>query len=87
MKVIVIPGLTLARVPDEAVERMRDVVGGNGEVLVCDYDKAQVEAADVDVILGIVPPKLFAATNQLRWVQSISSGVDSFMYPEFIDSD
>lgn len=87
MKVMVIPGLTLAKVPDEAVQRMRDVVGSDGHVVVCDYEEAQTEAADTDVILGIVPPKLFAATNRLRWVQSISSGVDSFMYPEFINSD
>ncbi|MAV25882.1 MAG: hydroxyacid dehydrogenase [Gammaproteobacteria bacterium] len=87
MKVMVIPGLTLAKVPDEALQEMRDVVGTDGEVIVCSYDEAHTHAVDVDVILGFVPLKLFAATNRLRWVQSISSGVDSFMYPEFINSD
>ena len=86
LKVMVIPGLTLAKVPDEALQRMRDAVGGDGEVFVCNHNEAADHAADVDIILGIVSPKLFAAAPKLRWVQSISSGVDSFMYPEFINS-
>ena len=87
MKVMVIPGLTLAKVPDEAVSKMREVVGVDGDVVVCNYDEALMQAVNVEVILGFVPPKLLAAANRLRWVQSISSGVDSFMYPEFINSD
>jgi phosphoglycerate dehydrogenase-like enzyme len=86
MKVMVIPGLTLQKVPDEAVARMREVVGNEGEVLVCKHQDAAAHAKEVDVILGIVPPDLFAAAPKLRWVQSISSGVDSFMYPEFVNS-
>ncbi|MEM7078057.1 MAG: D-2-hydroxyacid dehydrogenase [Pseudomonadota bacterium] len=86
MKVIVIPGLTLARVSEDDVERVRTAAGSDATVLVCDHAAALNEAQDADVILGVVGPELFAAAPQLRWVQSISSGVDSFMYPEFINS-
>lgn len=86
LKVIVIPGLTLNSVSEDDVARIRSAAGEEANVVVCDYQEAQGEAADADVILGIVPPKLFAAAPKLRWVQSISSGVDSFMYPEFINS-
>jgi D-2-hydroxyacid dehydrogenase (NADP+) len=85
LKVMVIPGLTLAKVSDADVARIQAAAGAEAEVIVCDYSQAQSHAADVDVILGIVPAKLFAAAKQLKWVQSISSGVDSFMYPEFIN--
>ncbi len=86
MKVLVIPGLTLATVTDDNVSRMHDAAGGDAEIVVTSYKEAAEHAADADVILGIVPPELFAAAPNLRWVQSISSGVDSFMYPEFINS-
>ncbi|NKB99115.1 MAG: D-2-hydroxyacid dehydrogenase [Pseudomonadales bacterium] len=89
-KVIVLPGLTLNKVTDDDIERIRASGGPGTEVVVCNFaenpDHAKQEAADADVILGIVPPELFAAAPKLRWVQSISSGVDSFMYPEFINN-
>ena len=86
IKVMVIPGLTLASVTDKDVARIQAAAGADAEVVVCDYNQAQSEVADVDVILGIVPSKLFASARRLKWVQSISSGVDSFMYPEFINN-
>ena len=86
MKVMIIPGLTLREVAAHDLNRMRMAAGGNAQVFVCNYREALQNASDVDVILGIVPPELFAAAPKLRWVQSISSGVDSFMYPEFINS-
>ena len=85
LKVMVIPGLTLAQVSEADIARMQEAAGDEAEIVVCDYTEAPDHAAEVDVILGIVPPKLFAATRKLKWVQSISSGVDSFMYPEFIN--
>ncbi len=86
LKVMVIPGLTLSEVSEDNLQRMREAAGADSEIIVCSYKEAARHAADVDVILGIVTPPLFAAASKLRWVQSISSGVDSFMYPEFINS-
>ena len=44
-------------------------------------------AADVEVMLGIVNERLFAQTPHLRWVHAIASGVDMFMFDDFINSD
>jgi D-2-hydroxyacid dehydrogenase (NADP+) len=89
-KVIVLPGLTLNQVTEDDLDRIRTSGGADTEVVVCNFtenpDQTKQEAADADVILGIVPPELFAAAPKVKWVQSISSGVDSFMYPEFINN-
>ena len=86
LHVVVIPGLTLATVTADDLARIRAAAGDDARVTVCEYGEARHHVVDADVILGIVPRKLFAETRQLKWVQSISSGVDSFMYPEFINS-
>ena len=39
------------------------------------------------MILGSVPRELFHAAPGLRWVHATSSGVDAFLYPEFLQSD
>lgn len=84
--VMIIPGLTLQEVSPDDLQQIQQAAGTHSHIVVCRHDQAKAQAADVDVILGVVPPDLFAAAPRLRWVQSISSGVDSFMYPEFINS-
>ena len=86
IKIVVIPGLTLTEVTDADIERIADSAGPGSEVVVTAFAAAEAHITDADVVLGILPPKLFNAAKKLRWVQSISSGVDSFMYPEFINS-
>jgi D-2-hydroxyacid dehydrogenase (NADP+) len=87
MKVLIIPGLTLPNVPEADLLHLRNLVGHNGEVIVTDHQEAHRHAADAEVILGFVNRELFQAAPRLRWVQSISSGVDMFFYPEFVASD
>ena len=87
LKILVIPGLTLPEVTDSDVARIRDAAGAGARVIVCDLRSAIEEAADADVIFGPAPPKLFAAAPELRWVQAIASGVDGYLYPEFLESD
>ncbi len=86
LNVLLIPGLTLPSIPATSIEAIKEAAGADATVTVCQFDEAASHVADADVILGIVPPKLFARAKRLRWVQSISSGVDAFMYPEFINS-
>lgn len=86
MKVMVIPGLTLPEVSEQNLERIRVAAGDGAEVIVCAQRDAPSLAADVDVILGLVPQELFQAAPKLRWVHAIASGVDMFLYPEFINS-
>jgi phosphoglycerate dehydrogenase-like enzyme len=45
------------------------------------------QAAESQIILGTMTPELFAVTTRLRWLHAISSGVDMFMFDDFIDSE
>ena len=86
MKVLVIPGLTLPEVSETDLERIRIAAGADSEVVVTRQRDAADHAADAEVILGIVSEKLFHAAPKLRWVHAIASGVDMFLYPEFVNS-
>ena len=85
MKVVIIPGLTLREVSEADLTRIRDA--GVDEVVVSNPRDAVRDVADADVVLGHVSQEMFAAAGKLRWVQAISSGVDSFLYDEFKASD
>ncbi len=56
-----------------------EVVGGIAE--------AMPLAADVEVILGIINRRLLAESPNLKWVHATASGVDMFMFDEFVRSD
>ena len=87
MKVLVIPGLTLPEVSDTDIERIRIAAGVDSEIVVTRQRDALDHASDAEVILGIVPEQLFHAAPKLRWVHAIASGIDMFLYPEFINSN
>ncbi len=87
MKILIIPGLTLKEIPEKDLNRLQEIVGNNGQVVITDQHEAHLHAEDAEVILGLVPKSLFVAAPSLRWIQSISSGVDMFFYPEFVDSE
>lgn len=86
MKILLIPGLTLPEFTADDVTRIRAAAGSDAEVIVTSEAEAITQAADAEVILGPVSPKMFEAAPKLRWVQATSSGVDSFLYPAFRDS-
>ncbi len=87
MKILVIPGLTLPSISDEQTRRIEDAAGTGAEVVICRQREAIDHAHDAEVIFGIVPPELFQAAPRLRWVHAIASGVDMFLYPEFVNSN
>ena len=87
MKIVIIPGLTLPQVPEADIRKIKSLAGHNGEVIVTPHKDAIHHVGDAEIILGLVNEALFSAARQLRWVQSISSGVDMFFYPDFINSD
>lgn len=88
MKVLVMTGLTLPSVSDAELAAIREAAGPGSVVEVVGGVKAAVpHAADTDVILGVLPPRLLEAAPKLRWVHATASGVDMFMYPAFQDSD
>ena len=86
MKILIIPGLTLPSVPDIEIERIR-IAGGNADVVVSTPEDAIDHVGDADVVLGLVSKRMFLASNRLKWVHAIASGVDMFLYDEFISSD
>ena len=85
MKVLIIPGLTMREVSEADLRRIREA--GAKEIVVSDPGDAIRHIADADVVLGHVSREMFAAAGKLRWVHAISSGVDSFLYDEFRNSD
>jgi len=87
VKILIIPGLTLPEISDQNLERIRQTAGGNAQIVVTSQKEAALHAADAEVILGLVPKTLFHAAPNLRWVHAIASGVDMFLYPEFIESE
>jgi phosphoglycerate dehydrogenase-like enzyme len=88
MNVLVMKGLTLPDVSDDDVARIHDAAGPGATVTVVDGVRAAFETvARCDVVLGFMPPELFAAATALRWVHATASGIDGFMYPEFRESD
>ena len=87
MKILVIPGLTLQEVTPEDIRRMEAAAGNGAEIVVTPYKEAINHAADAEVIFGLVSRSLFLAAPRLRWVHAIASGVDMFLYPEFVASN
>ena len=85
MKILIIPGLTLPSVADDDIERIR-IAGGNAEVVVSALEDAIKQVGDTDVVLGLLSKKMFLASNRLKWVHAIASGVDMFLYDEFVSS-
>ena len=86
MKILVIPGLTLPTVDESIVEQIRAASQG-ADVVVSDPQSAIDEVHDAEIVLGFVNQRMFEKARALKWVQSISSGVDMFLYDEFVESD
>ena len=42
---------------------------------------------DVDVVFGTLTPAMLERARRLRWVQATSAGVDSVLFPQFVESD
>ena len=82
MKILIIPGLTLAHVGEADLERIRRA-GGGAEVVVSEPDSALAEVVDAEVVFGFVSRPMYRVAKKLRWVHAIASGVDSFLYDEF----
>ena len=51
------------------------------------FKEALPHAGDAEVMLGILNQRFFADAGKLKWIHAIASGVDMFMFDEFINSD
>jgi hypothetical protein len=50
-------------------------------------DEALAQAADADATLGVISPELFGAAKKLKWVHIYSTGVETYRFPAFINSN
>ena len=44
-------------------------------------------ASETEVILGVITERQFSDFAKLKWVHATASGVDMFMFDDFINSD
>ena len=49
--------------------------------------ETQAEIGDTEVVFGDFTREMFEAARQLKWVQSIGSGIDGVLFDEFVESD
>ena len=68
MKILIIPGLTLPKVSDQDLERIRQAAGDDAQIVVTSQKEAALHAADAEVILGLVPKPLFDAAIKNTWL-------------------
>jgi D-2-hydroxyacid dehydrogenase (NADP+) len=62
-------------------------VAPNATFVEAKADTLAAAAADADAILGTINPTVFAAAKKLRWVHFYSAGVESLLFPEFVNSN
>ena len=86
--ILVVEGLTLPKVENRYLADIGAAAPTDSTIHVVGGLKEAAEViGDVEVILGIVNQRLFAEASRLRWVHATASGVDMFMFDDFIDSD
>lgn len=87
MKVVLVPREHIwAAVTDEQAEEIREA-GATEFVVTGERDEILREIRDADALIGEIDEEIFEHAGQLRWVQSLSSGVDSMLFPAFVESD
>ena len=88
LRVLVMKTLTLPDVTPDELAMITEAAGPDATVTVVDSPKAGfANAADTDVVLGLTPRPFVLDAPDLRWVHATASGVDMFMFDEFVDSE
>ena len=87
MKVMLTPREHIwATVTEEQMQRLQ--AAGATEIVVAEDHETRVrEIRDCDALIGIIDEDMLENAGQLRWMQALSSGVDMFLFPEFVESD
>ncbi|GIV78153.1 D-2-hydroxyacid dehydrogenase [Litorilinea aerophila] len=71
----------------QAFQELAERLGGHQVIHVTDEESAVAAAPEVEVILGHFRPAVCAAAPRLRWIQSFSTGMDKFLFPEIIERE
>lgn len=61
--------------------------GGHEVVVVHSEEEAVGHAPDAEVIMGHFKPAVCAAAPHLRWIQSFSTGMEKFLFPEIVNRE
>jgi phosphoglycerate dehydrogenase-like enzyme len=73
----------------EQIETLQQVAARAGHEAIHTNDDAEAErlAPEIEVILGWFKPPVCAQATKLRWIQSFSTGMEKFLFPEIIERD
>ena len=72
---------------EQVLNQLREVAPTVEIVVAENKDDALNKVVDVDAVYGTVTPELVKAGKKLRWVQVTSAGVESYLFPELVESD
>lgn len=72
---------------DDQVKTIESVSDSVEVVVAGSRDEQMAQIRDADIVLGGMNRNLFLKAEKLRWVQVQSAGVDSLLFPEFLESD
>jgi phosphoglycerate dehydrogenase-like enzyme len=70
----------------DSIEQLNKV-SPDVKVVAADPKNMVSQVTDADAIFGTISPELFKAAKKLKWVQTYSAGVETYRFPEFINSD
>jgi len=70
----------------EDVRQLQSVTP-NVRVVAADRDGLMSQIADADAIFGTISPELLRAAKKLKWVQIYSEGAETYLFPEFKNSN
>ena len=88
MNILIIPGVTMPRVEEDVLARIREAAGPGHKITIAKDAAEAAQAVDeVEVVLGVITPAMFARAKKLRWVHAITSGADAYLFPEMVASD
>lgn len=86
--ILIVEGLTLPTVEDSYLADIGIAAPNDSSIhVVGGLKEAAGVIGEVEVILGILNKRLFEQASRLKWVHATASGVDMFMFDEFINSD
>ncbi len=88
MNILIIPGVTMPTVDDALLACIREAAGPAVRITVAKSAAEAIDAMeDVEIVLGMITPAMFARARKLCWVHAITSGADSYLFPEMVQSE
>jgi D-2-hydroxyacid dehydrogenase (NADP+) len=87
MRVVIMPRTHIwPEVLPHQVERLKRA-GVEDIIVVTDRESLLREVRTADALVGEMDPEILEHAGQLKWVQALASGVDAFLFEEFIESE